>query len=81
MFIVCSALAVFITLAGCLNTNEYNCADTLGCVTIAPGEPIDIGVLQVLSGDLKNQGIMQVRGVEMCLAAKNNRLLGHPVQL
>ena len=34
----------------------FECTDTLGCVEVAPGEPIKIGALQALSGSLGPQG-------------------------
>jgi branched-chain amino acid transport system substrate-binding protein len=68
-------------LVGCNKPIEYQCSDTIGCIAIAPGKSIEIGVLQVLSGGLKASGLMQVRGIELGLVNRNNQLLGHPLKL
>lgn len=74
-------LAAILIFDGCGDRGSVQCTDPLGCVTLKPGEAIEIGVMQVLSGGLKAQGVMHVRGIEMCLQKHDNRILGHPVQL
>lgn len=56
-----------------------NCMDTLGCVTIAPGESLRIGVLQALSGQVAPLGQAQLRGLELALDKRGHTLLGHQV--
>ncbi len=68
-------------LAGCRNAEKFVCNDTLGCITLAPGDPIEIGAMMVLSGGLEAQGKMQVHGMEMAINDHGNRLMGHPVLL
>ncbi len=62
----CVVLIVFITLPACGedDTPPFECADTIGCVTIEPGEPIELGVLQALSGGAGPNGLVQVRIVQ-----------------
>lgn len=74
-------LGVLILLTGYRDSNRLECDDLYGCVTIAPGKSVEIGVMQVLSGPLNPQGLMQVRGIEMYLAEQGNQVLGHPVHL
>ena len=74
-------LTAVLVFNGCGDADSIQCTDPLGCVAIKPGEPIEIGVMQVLSGGLKAQGLMQVHGIEICLLKHNNRILDHPVQL
>ena len=81
IFNACLFLALAIVITGCVDSDPVTCTDTLGCIDIPPDKPVEIGILQVLSGGLRAQGQMQVRGVEICLAKRGNRLLGHPVQL
>lgn len=56
-------------------------ADPFGCVEVAAGEPIEIAVLQAISGDVASLGTDQVRGVEIAVADRGGELLGHPVEL
>ena len=73
--------AVLWAVSGCDKPKPFACDDPIGCVHIKPEDPIEIGVMQVLSGGLKPSGLMQVRGVELALAERNNQLLGHPIVL
>ncbi|MDO9632786.1 MAG: branched-chain amino acid ABC transporter substrate-binding protein [Humidesulfovibrio sp.] len=57
------------------------CNDTLGCVDIGPDEPLKLGVIQALTGTVAALGQEQVRGLELALARRNGKLLGHTVQL
>ena len=59
----------------------FECTDAIGCVTIAPGEPLKLGVIQALSGGAAPIGIDQTRGIELALAAREDQLLGHPIEL
>ncbi len=59
----------------------FECADAIGCVDIAPGEPVKLGVLQALSGGVASTGNDQIRGIELALAAHDNQLFGHPFEL
>jgi len=59
----------------------FECTDAIGCVTIAPGEPLKLGVLQPLSGGMALVGADQVRGSELALAAREDQVLGHPIEL
>ncbi|MEW5958534.1 MAG: branched-chain amino acid ABC transporter substrate-binding protein [Chloroflexota bacterium] len=60
--------------------SSFTCSDPLGCVNIAPGEPIKIGMLQPLSGDVAPIGVDQVRSIELALADRNSQIFGHPVE-
>ena len=71
-----------VLLAACQPTPPpFECTDSIGCVDIAPGEPIKLGVLQALSGGVAPIGLDQTRGVELALATRDNQLLGHPIEL
>ena len=76
------ALLTIIGLASCQSgPPPFECTDAIGCVTIGPEEPVEIGVIQALSGEVATLGIDQVRGLELALAEREGQLLGHPVQL
>ncbi len=59
----------------------FECTDAIGCVTIAPGEPLKLGVLQALSGGAAPFGTDQLRGVELAVAKRDGQFLGHPIEL
>jgi branched-chain amino acid transport system substrate-binding protein len=75
-------LLVALLWAGCgPATPALECTDTIGCVEVAPGEPIKIGVLQALSGDMAPQGQELLHCVELAVEERGNELLGHPLEL
>lgn len=57
------------------------CDDALGCVDVPSGAPLKIGVIQSLSGTVATLGNEQVRGLELALGRRGNRVLGRPVDL
>ncbi|MCP4345542.1 MAG: ABC transporter substrate-binding protein [Desulfobacterales bacterium] len=59
----------------------FLCIDAIGCVAIAPGQPIEIGALQALSGGTLYFGIDHFRGVELAVARQGHKILGHPIRL
>lgn len=76
---------VFLCLAllsncGTLSKPAFTCTDAIGCVNIAPGEPVKLGVIQALSGESASIGKSQVNVIELALAARNNTFMGHPIQ-
>lgn len=59
----------------------FECQDKIGCVRIAPGEPLKIGVLQALSGKVKPLGRDQVRGILLAIEKRGAKFLNHPITL
>ena len=55
--------------------------DPAGVITITPGEPVKIGVLQALSGKVANLGKEQIRGLELALDEREWQIAGHQVEL
>lgn len=77
-----SALLFVVVWAGCNRTPPpFECKDSIGCVTVAPEAPIQIGVLQALSGKVAALGREQIRGIELALAEREGQVSGHPVSL
>jgi branched-chain amino acid transport system substrate-binding protein len=60
---------------------SFECADAIGCIQIAPDDPIKVGVLQVLSGDLANLGLGNLRTIELVLDDRGREILAHSVEL
>jgi branched-chain amino acid transport system substrate-binding protein len=68
-------------LTACQSPPRFECTDAIGCISIAPGEPLKIGVMQALSGPMAAVGTDQVRAMKLALAAQNDQFLGHPIEL
>ncbi|HJS17884.1 MAG TPA: branched-chain amino acid ABC transporter substrate-binding protein [Anaerolineales bacterium] len=62
-------------------TGEFTCDDPLGCVTIAPDEPVHIAYWGVLSGADASLGEDSKRGVEIAIDDKGGSILGHEILL
>ena len=58
----------------------FECTDAIGCVTIAPGDPVRIGYSLVISGPNETLGVDSRRGVEIAIADKEE-VLGHSIEL
>jgi branched-chain amino acid transport system substrate-binding protein len=75
-------LLAAVLLAGCgPAAAPSECTDTIGCVEVAPGEPIKLGVMQALSGAMAPQGLELLQSTELALDVRGGELLGHPIQL
>lgn len=74
------SLSVATWLSGCTQETPFECTDAIACVTINPGEPIKIGVLQTLSGGTAPGGIDQVRTIELVVEQQGD-ILNHPILL
>ena len=69
-------------LAACQPAAQpYTCTDAIGCVDIAPGEPVHIAWAMVVSGGDSTLGIDSRRGVEIAVEDKGGEILGHPIEL
>lgn len=74
---------VLVALVGgaCQRQGAVEGPGALGAVTIEPGEPIKIAVLQVVSGANTSLGVDQVRGVQIAVDDKGGKLLDRDIQL
>lgn len=61
------------------STPPFQCHDSLGCVRVAPDEPLKIGILQALTGEVASIGQGQTRGIELALEAHEGKVAGHSV--
>ncbi|MCP4536307.1 MAG: ABC transporter substrate-binding protein [Chloroflexi bacterium] len=79
-----SILSLIVSVTGLLTACQpppFVCTDAIGCVDIAPGEPIELGVLQALSGGAAPFGVEQSRSIEIAIARRGDQILGHPIEL
>lgn len=58
----------------------FACTDAIGCVDVAPGDPIHIAYAMVIAGPDETLGIDSRNGVEIAMALKG-QVLGHDVKL
>ncbi len=73
--IVVMGLAV-VFLTACQQTKPaFKCTDKIGCVTIKPGEPVKLGVLEWAEYD----GEEQTNSINLALGKWDNKFLGHPI--
>ncbi len=72
-----------ILLAGCDKPRKppFKCSDSIGCIDVAPAEPVKVGVLQALSGKVAPLGNEQVRGIDLAMDKRQRKLLGHDILL
>lgn len=59
----------------------FECTDAIGCVTVAPGEPIHIAYALTVSGATASLGDDSRGGIEIAIADRGGELLGHPIEL
>lgn len=79
---VVSLLFATVLLAGCGPlTTPFECSDAIGCVDVAPGQPLKLGVLQNLSGASGPSGESMVWTVELAVDDRGREFLGHPIEL
>ncbi len=71
-----------VLLVGCQPTPlPFVCTDAIGCVAVAPDQPVKIGVLQVLSGDQEPFGLSSLRSIELAADERRGELVGHRIEL
>ena len=82
LFVVLSmVLVASMILASCAPAKKaYECTDKIGCVTVAPADPIHLAAGLVIAGPNETLGLDSLYGVEIALADKG-KVLGHDVKL
>src|SRR5215813_15108752 len=71
-------LCLAIIVTACQPVPSFKCTDAIGCVTIAPKDPVKIGALQLLSGDNQDD---QAQVIQLTLKLRGNKLGDHPIAL
>jgi branched-chain amino acid transport system substrate-binding protein len=70
-----------VVLAACgPAASAYECTDAIGCVDIAPGEPVHIAYAMVISGPDETLGVDSRTGVQVAAELKG-QILGHDISL
>ncbi len=73
-------MAAGLLLAAC-GGKAFECTDEIGCVDIAPGDPIHIAFWGVLSGADASLGTDSQYGVEIAIDDRGGKLLDHDILL
>ncbi len=68
-------------LLACTPQKPYECLDPLGCVTIAPDEPLHHAYILSLSGETASLGEDSKGGFEIAIEDRGGELLGHTISL
>jgi branched-chain amino acid transport system substrate-binding protein len=63
-------IAMHCACSMCTGGSAYECTDPLGCVDVAPGEPIHIAYALVISGPDETLGIDSRNGIEVAIDSK-----------
>ena len=79
-FLTALALGVLITL-GIPALADGDCADEIGCIELAPGEPIVIGAMFTRSGANAFFGEDSQGGIELALLDRGGELLGREIEV
>jgi branched-chain amino acid transport system substrate-binding protein len=82
LFVVFSiVLVASMILASCAPAKKaYECTDAIGCVTVAPADPIHLAAALVIAGPNETLGLDSLYGVEIALDDKG-KVLDHDVKL
>ena len=59
----------------------FECTDEIGCVTVAPGDPIHIAYALTVSGATASLGEDSRGAIEIAIEERGGELLGHPIEL
>ena len=81
LFALFAALVVASMALGACGPAPYECTDAIGCVDIAPDEPIHIAYMLTISGATAFLGQDSQGAVEIAIDDRGGELLGHPIQL
>jgi branched-chain amino acid transport system substrate-binding protein len=80
--VILEIIIIVISFSGCDKPKpRFSCSDSIGCIDVAPGESIKIGVLQALSGKVAPLGLEQVRGIALAVEKRQGKILGHAILL
>lgn len=79
LFILVSMVIFATMVLGACGPKPYTCTDTIGCVTVAPSDPVHIAYAFVISGSDATLGIDSRNGAEIAIQDKGGKLLDHDI--
>jgi branched-chain amino acid transport system substrate-binding protein len=75
------AMSAVLTACGGDTASEFECTDAIGCVTIAPDEPVHIAYMLTVSGATAFLGEDSRGAIEIAIDDRGGQLLGHSIRL
>jgi len=81
LFALLATLIVASVLLTACGGAAYECTDALGCVDVAPDEPVHIAYMLTISGATAFLGEDSVGGIEIAIDDRGGELLGHSISL
>jgi len=81
MFALLAALIVASILLTACGGAKFECTDAIGCVDIAPDEPVHLAYMLTISGATAFLGEDSQGAVEIAIDDRGGELLGHPISL
>jgi branched-chain amino acid transport system substrate-binding protein len=81
LFALLATLIVASILLAACGGPAFECTDAIGCVDIAPDEPIHIAYMLTISGATAFLGEDSQGAIEIAIDDRGGELLGHPISL
>jgi branched-chain amino acid transport system substrate-binding protein len=81
LFALLATLMVASMLLAACGGPAFECTDAIGCVDIAPDEPVHIAYMLTISGATAFLGEDSVGAIEIAIDDRGGELLGHPISL
>lgn len=79
-FISLLFIALFLLSCGrAPESSAHTCHDAIGCVIIPPDAPIEVGIMQSLTGDTATMGTEQYHAIELAIQQRGHQIHGHTV--
>lgn len=78
-FLILGGVVLASLALGACAAPPFECTDAIGCVDVAPGDPIHIAWINTVSGATGFLGTTNNNGSELAFDDVDNTLLGHPI--
>jgi branched-chain amino acid transport system substrate-binding protein len=81
LVLISTLIIASMLLAGCGPAETpYECTDTIGCVTVAPTDPVHIAYAMVIAGPDATLGIDSRNGAELAIDDRGGKVLDHDIK-
>jgi branched-chain amino acid transport system substrate-binding protein len=80
IFLLVSLVIIATMILTACGPKPYECTDSIGCVTVAPDEPVHIAYAMVISGSDATLGIDSRNGAEIAVDDHGGKVLDHAIK-